>query len=34
MTRHELVVAAATATMLTLLGLAWAEFVYQIGAMR
>lgn len=34
MTRHELLVASATATVLTLLGLAWVEFVYQIGAMR
>ena len=34
MTRHDLVVAAATATVLTLLGLAWVEFVYRIGAMR
>lgn len=34
MTRHELLVAAATATALTVLALAWAEFVYQIGAMR
>ena len=34
MTRREILIVAATATVLNMLGLAWAEFVHQIGAMR